>query len=325
MGQHLKLQLLMQGALDFSPNPEPDLADQVGEFFGFAQERLPDARFPDAARELCTRMVQIGPSQRITAEGALRHPWLEKTGLTRQGSVKQGKSFDSIPAMRLNAGMKAPAKPVEPPPYEKPAVSPNSRPESRPQEMPMLHERPEAPKLAQSMSPELQLRSVCQTLPVETPLVPPDDRGVTSARAYVENAMAEAEQRIRELHARNSDLTAEVDALRSESSMTSSLLAVREAELQECAEKLAKSEAACTFHEDTSEKRKRALEAKERELSSREQEISRRDAQLAEQQAKLQRLSDELSQCSKRSRRTRCCKWLPQRRNGGQAAMQSSV
>jgi len=58
------------------PESEQHLVEQVSDFFGFTFEKETDTRFAPAARELCQLMVQVNASQRITAETALRHPWL---------------------------------------------------------------------------------------------------------------------------------------------------------------------------------------------------------------------------------------------------------
>lgn len=73
--KHVDLHRLLGGELDFGSAPQ-DLVDQVGEFFGFAQERLTGCRFSTEVRELCQQMVCVNPTERMTADIALRHPWL---------------------------------------------------------------------------------------------------------------------------------------------------------------------------------------------------------------------------------------------------------
>mmetsp|Transcript_125569 Transcript_125569/g.250516 ORF Transcript_125569/g.250516 Transcript_125569/m.250516 type:complete len:335 (-) Transcript_125569:14-1018(-) len=41
---------------------------------------LSELRFSEDARQLCTKMLQIDPSKRTTADQALQSPWLERTG-----------------------------------------------------------------------------------------------------------------------------------------------------------------------------------------------------------------------------------------------------
>jgi serine/threonine protein kinase len=89
-GQHqLDLPRLLQGKLDFSVGPPPDLAEQIGGLLGFGTERSPDPRFPEAARELCRRMVKVNPAQRITAHQALQHPWILRTHGVKTRGIPQ--------------------------------------------------------------------------------------------------------------------------------------------------------------------------------------------------------------------------------------------
>jgi len=76
--KQLNNNMLLQGRLDFREAAQA-AAGPVGFFDGLlgggAAQKF-NLRFSDKAREVCTRMVQPDPTRRMTAEEALKDPWL---------------------------------------------------------------------------------------------------------------------------------------------------------------------------------------------------------------------------------------------------------
>jgi len=304
--QNIDFPRLMKGALDFTCGPELDLAEQVGEFFGFGEERLPDARFPDAAREVCQLMMQLGPSQRITADSVLKHPWLSSCSRT-QTVAKQISAPESI--------LK----------YPRPAATPHPVLMGASAEQPLAAGRVKLTPFFLAASAELPADAVEEHIPAEqgesrSQLTEVETGGLTALAA-----LREAEQVISKQQLVIAQLQEEVADLRTFSTMTSSVLTSREAELDECVARLVRTQADCDSHDNAAENKRSELQAQEHELAQRDEEISRKDQQLAEQKAKLEQLDDKLSQCAKRPR-WRCCRsWLPQGRKRAHGVAGSGV
>jgi len=72
-GNQLDENMLLQGRLDFRQGRNSGVSDFLGNLLGDQNVNL---RFSDAARNICTRMVEPNDDRRITAQDALKDHWL---------------------------------------------------------------------------------------------------------------------------------------------------------------------------------------------------------------------------------------------------------
>jgi hypothetical protein len=80
-GNNLDENMLLQGRLDFRQGGSQGVSDFFGNLLGEQNVKL---RFSDAARSICQRMVDPREDKRITAEDALKDPWLAQAQSQRR-------------------------------------------------------------------------------------------------------------------------------------------------------------------------------------------------------------------------------------------------
>lgn len=284
----LDMKLLMQGSavMEFStaPKQEQSWLGQLLEFEDTPQA-APDRRFSDAARELCKMMVQPNPSTRITAEGALRSPWL-----SRQLPAKPSTGSFGPPQRRPSANESA---------------TPSHASAARQQQLLTESAGAGTSSLTQGMN-ELGVAMAQAATYVskgisgvldEPPPRPPTTNSYPAEVSNVQgselmaSAQAFSQERILSQEAANMQLVADVEQLRIQLSRRDDALSQRDAEIA----KMHAQQEELQQHLQWQATRSRAREDEQRTASQLENDLARLRQDLAEKEQKLAERDQELA------------------------------